>query len=528
MHNRILPSNTTKNYDEHNIIKRCDKPRSNCLVSHAVRVYRLFFSRAFIYALFILVIVFILSLQFFYDLNDYFVGGANLSVSKDPKNTDVVLREAGINEERDKFRKKMRGMKGKPKKLLKSMAKSEDNFDPLTGLKNGIKYPTEILPPASGMTSTLQRRRLDSVGIITTTNFGWDELYPWIRYHTHIGITAFFIFCEHPANLWSSFVTTFKTFKHDFEEGGVLVHLVYKTPTIERIGHITEGNVLEYCADREICARVVREGWLKKWFNGVCNAELFVRQSLNMEEGIDLALKLKDAQQLDWVAHIDSDELIYPGIGGVGSTGDANLNLRRSLSLIPNHVNSVVLSDWEGAPATLIPENSSMFEAVTLFKKNHMDTIDALPFLTYTNGKSIARLTPTLRSNGAHRFKGRGTRKKWKELGHAIDIVVLHYSYSKPTTAQKRGESGFSCGCSPTLSGAASCFILKFDQEVFIKSVLAMNGTISSEEFDIWYRRKVVYSDSNANKLHLKSGRMARLTLPGEIFKLYDRSVGQS
>lgn len=63
-------------------------------------------------------------------------------------------------------------------------------------------------------------------------------------------------------------------------------------------------------------SRAWNESWLGAFFNKPCNHELFVMQTLNME--VALKQGLKDG--IEWMIHLDTDELFYPG-----STSEYNI-----------------------------------------------------------------------------------------------------------------------------------------------------------------------------------------------------------
>ncbi len=158
-------------------------------------------------------------------------------------------------------------------------------------------------------------------------------------------------------------------------------------------------------------------------------------------EGIQLAA----ADGIDWLLHIDTDELAYPG-------GAPEFSLQRVLAAYPADVDTVVFPNYESLPerddvqdpftearpnpdsrmrrrsgppargiGTLaISANPTLTAGaqVTLFKRNYHHVVsDAYfkayhtvargnpnYFITYGNGKSAARVQSGLRPNGAHRW----------------------------------------------------------------------------------------------------------------------------
>lgn len=86
-------------------------------------------------------------------------------------------------------------------------------------------------------------------------------------------------------------------------------------------------------------SRVWNETWLSAFFHKPCNHELFVLQSLNMEVAIDLATK----DGIDWLLHIDTDELVHPSTAGL-------FNLQQLLGAQPRDVDLVVFPNYESLP----------------------------------------------------------------------------------------------------------------------------------------------------------------------------------
>ena len=90
---------------------------------------------------------------------------------------------------------------------------------------------------------------------------------------------------------------------------------------------------------RHAASRVWNETWLAAFFHKPCNHELFVLQSLNMEVGIALA----ERDGVDWLLHIDTDELMYPG-------GGPSYSLQAVLAAQPAAVDTVVFPNYEAMP----------------------------------------------------------------------------------------------------------------------------------------------------------------------------------
>ncbi|KAI3739707.1 hypothetical protein L2E82_30118 [Cichorium intybus] len=85
---------------------------------------------------------------------------------------------------------------------------------------------------------------------------------------------------------------------------------------------------------------------------------------------MEMAIVMARNSGMDWILHLDTDELINPAGGG-------EYSLRKLLHDIPRDVDMVVFPNYVRNPNC---------------------------FLTYRNGKSIARVQDHLRPNGAHRW----------------------------------------------------------------------------------------------------------------------------
>ena len=153
----------------------------------------------------------------------------------------------------------------------------------------------------------------------------------------------------------------------------------------------------------------------------------------NPAHATPVGIALAERDGVDWVLHIDTDELMYPGSGPTYS-------LQAVLAAYPESVDTVVFPNYEALPET--DDVSAPFEQVTLFKRNYLHVLsDAYfrsyhavargnpnYFITYGNGKSAARVRPGLRPNGAHR---------WYSYAHAPkeetsdQSAVLHYTYTR-------------------------------------------------------------------------------------------------
>ncbi|XP_068645660.1 glycosyltransferase-like KOBITO 1 isoform X2 [Aristolochia californica] len=295
--------------------------------------------------------------------------------------------------------------------------------------------------------------------ITTSTTAGLEQILPWIYYHKVIGVGTF-LFVEGQA------ATPNVSAVLQAISG---VKVIFRTKELE---------------EKQAKSRIWNETWLASFFFKPCNYELFVKQSLNMEMAIVMA---QDAG-MDWIMHLDTDELIHPA-------GAREYSLRQLLSDIPSNFDLVIFPNYESSVER--DDIKDPFSEVSMFKKNY----DHLPketyfglykeatrgnpnyFLTYGNGKSAARVQDHLRPNGAHRW----------------------HNYMK---TPKRDR----CGCRPTKEDVKRCFMLEFDRAAFI-----IASTATEEEMIRWYREHIVWNDKTLNLKLLKKGILTRIYAPMAI-----------
>ncbi|XP_021887429.1 glycosyltransferase-like KOBITO 1 [Carica papaya] len=321
--------------------------------------------------------------------------------------------------------------------------------------------------------------------VTTSTSAGLDQILPWMFYHKVIGVTTFFLFVEGQA----ASPNVSKVL-----ESIPGVKVIYRTKELE---------------EQQAKSRIWNETWLSSFFYKPCNYELFVKQSLNMEMAIVMA---RDAG-IDWILHLDTDELIHPA-------GAHEYSLRQLLLDIPANVDMVIFPNYESSVEQ--DDIKDPFTEVSMFKKNYdhlpKDTYFGLYkestrgnpnyFLTYGNGKSAARIQDHLRPNGAHRWHNYMKTPNEIKLEEA---AVLHYTYAKFSDLTSRRDR---CGCKPTKEDVKRCFMLEFDRSAFI---IASTGT--DEEMLNWYREHVVWGDKDLKLKLLKKGILTRIHSPMVIIQ---------
>lgn len=221
-----------------------------------------------------------------------------------------------------------------------------------------------------------------------------------------------------------------------------------------------------------------------------------------------MGIELASVDGVEWLLHIDTDELMYPG-------GTRSFSLQELLSSVPQSVDLLIFPNYESLPERT--DVSEPFEEVTLFKRNYAHTESSAYFaayntvargnpnyfITYGNGKSAARLVPGLRPNGAHRWHNYDREpKEWSSEQGA----VLHYTYNRFSDIKSRRDR---CDCQPTEEDSQRCFILPFDRIAFLEASLK-----TDRELMAFFKQRLVWEDPSVVVDLLKKGVFTRLYEP--------------
>ncbi|KAH7299237.1 hypothetical protein KP509_24G001800 [Ceratopteris richardii] len=223
---------------------------------------------------------------------------------------------------------------------------------------------------------------------------------------------------------------------------------------------------------------------------------------------MEMAIVMAREAQMDWIIHLDTDELLHPA-------GAREYSLRRLLADVDESVDTVIFPNYESAIES--DDIRDPFTEVSMFKKNYdhvaKETYFGLYkeatrgnpnyFLTYGNGKSAARVQDHLRPNGAHRWNN--YMKTPKEIKFE-DAAVLHYTYTKFSDLTSRRDR---CGCKPTKEDVKRCFMLEFDRAAFI-----IASTATEEEMRTWYKDRVVWTDKELTLKLIRRGLLTRIYAP--------------
>ena len=300
------------------------------------------------------------------------------------------------------------------------------------------------------------------IAFTVTTAESPKQITLWMAYHRALGVSFFYLFVDGQANTPES------------------IALLRKQPGVTVIPNDAK------LQEKHAASRIWKDSWLTAFFNKPCNHELFVRQSLNMEYGIELAKEAK----ADWILHVDTDELIYPA-------GTRDYSLAQLLASVPSDVTNFVFPNYESLAEH--PDVEDPFIEVTLFKRgythvqseayygNYARVARGNPnyFTTYGNGKSAARILPGLRPNGAHRWHNYITSpKEWT----SDQAAVLHYTYNRFADLKSRRDR---CDCKPTEEDAERCFILPFDRIAFLEASLKTDDKLMD-----FFKQRLVWDNS--------------------------------
>eukprot|EP00884_Botryococcus_braunii_P019389 jgi/Botrbrau1/6133/Bobra.331_2s0028.1 len=355
-----------------------------------------------------------------------------------------------------------------------------DGWEPKNGKVNPLWRPGGGWKPG-----TFLDPQGPKIAFVTTTSESYKQIKLWVDYHKSIGVGTYYLFVDGQA---------------------ARPEVMGRLAKIPGVTVIPRDEKLKY---RHAHSRIWNETWLSAFFHKPCNHELFVLQSLNMEAGIELAFK----DNIDWILHVDTDELMYPG-------GSPEYSLQRVLSVFSPDTDTVVFPNYESLPER--DDVQDPFTEVTLFKRNYQHVVSDLYFksyhtvargnpnyfITYGNGKSAARVQPGLRPNGAHRWYSYTKSPKEETSEQA---AVLHYTYNRFEDLKSRRDR---CDCAPTEEDAKRCFILPFDRMAFLAASMK-----TDEELMKWFRDRLVWNEPDTVIDLLKSGLFVRIYAPQVVMR---------
>ncbi len=228
------------------------------------------------------------------------------------------------------------------------------------------------------------------VGIVSMMREPGSMLSPWVKYHRRLGFTDFIILFDDPEDTDIAIARGF--------------------PDVRAVP----------------VDRGVREAWksLRHWEDCGAHVDHTVgaRQMLNIEYGCHLAREAG----VDWLLHIDIDELFY--LKSADVQGHVAL-------LAETGRTAAAYFNFEAIPESF--EVAECFREVTLFKKppkllHHQDIsrVGLWPdgrryFNFYNNGKSMVRMLPGVYPLGAHRWTNAEGKLNWVTF---FNPAILHFS----------------------------------------------------------------------------------------------------
>ena len=340
----------------------------------------------------------------------------------------------------------------------------------------------------------------NNVGIACTTRSS-KNLIPWLNYHRSIGVSHFFITL-------------------DAEEVPMDVERVYQQ--MRDVTVYTSARTNSWRSESKILGL---ERMQRHVHDPICGVDrVFVQQALNVEYVIHEILEGNvDANHIDWIVHIDSDELIYP------AGAENNFNVRNLLAEIPDTVGRVVFPNYEAVPEKLV--NSDPFVDVTLFRRSHKHVDSGIYtkykdaskgdnpryFLGYSNGKSAARIYDDLRPVGVHNFE----HVRSKNLKEIVlnESAILHYGFTDFSHVVGRFSQ---CDCPREFTH--KCKRLPFDMEFAHKYDELYLTSREDGELQKWYETRVVGESAYVVKF-LKLGILTRIHLPSILIQHQRRNT---
>lgn len=211
------------------------------------------------------------------------------------------------------------------------------------------------------------------VGIISSQRHPPDPKN-WMRFHVDVGIDAFYIGIEDTPDL-GPMMTEYAA--ELSAQTGKHVSVEYENaPPVDRAKEDNFTDILTRQQDR-----------------------------------VDRFIKKANKDGVDWVFHIDDDELLYPGNQKAISTWP------QVLQSVPSSCASVHLQNWEAfSPAQ--PTSSWATDP----EVRYLPQACAHHFAAYANGKAGSRTTAGQTAHGVHHFKG----GKECELSESKGVVLHH------------------------------------------------------------------------------------------------------
>ncbi len=234
------------------------------------------------------------------------------------------------------------------------------------------------------------------VAIVSTISDCKTLINFFIRYHFSIGFSQIFLFFDDPNEALEVRLEDYKGV-HAFGRSSELEALWRSTSYYYRV------------KDKKLI-----------------NNEVMIRQALNAEVAIELAKKM----QIDWLIHIDIDELFYCQEDSILSHFEEKTKKGTTNIVYPNLEAMPTEENCKNPFVDIVFFKKNFFSnnrwGFTEIQKEYLDTstnFDDKFFLFYQNGKSAVYIKETLGAKGVHYFYARGI----KESNSSEFPVVLHF-----------------------------------------------------------------------------------------------------
>ena len=209
------------------------------------------------------------------------------------------------------------------------------------------------------------------VAIVSTVR-NPHQIHDWIRYHLNFGVSKIFLILDdEKEDINNKFGNRVEIFKND---------KIWK-------------NKLKTCNQYSTYSKSF-------------NSEVMSRQILNIE----YILKHCQSKGINWLIHIDADEILY---------SPKYDNIKDILIKLDDRVNIINIDNYELAPTESNANNC--FRTHTHFKTR----VNGNNFVAYYNGKSGCKVSNDIHPYGVHEFKS--NISDHKEKISEKDLVVLHY-----------------------------------------------------------------------------------------------------
>lgn len=355
------------------------------------------------------------------------------------------------------------------------------------------------------------------------------ELLPWMMYHTQLGVCKFYVLYDGTDAKVSELLLTISHLD------ALFIHPPYASSQDQT------SFKLWYEAHHQ-------------WKGQPGNYLLMVKQGYGTREAIHRAQQ----SHVEWLIHIDADELLHPG--------NPSFNIAVELASQPPHVSALRFMNFEGQVEA--GDLVNRYEQVTLFRAHkHFVTPQVLEYRyvfklgnntawlnLYSNGKSAVRVVPGIRQTGPHFFSGPKS-ERWatpsNPEGHwqnhlSETSVVLHYGYSYMSDVASKSNRScpqeyYEAALKGDKTKVKECFVIDLDRDAFMA---AASGSQQLVE-DFFYGRCVMSEGANIKctdkegkaawcplldlprlmRLLTKSGMLARFHGPQQVMRSHQRVV---